>query len=446
MFSARGLLARAELALLDLRNQNVRSQGRLMKILCVNSVISDHGGAEFAAMNLASRLADRGHEVHFLGSKNQESRREVSEQGIEGFEPIRFGKVHLHYREFPRTYPLGEKHRGLRKLLWHLQDAAYPTNEALFAEVLRQVEPDAIILHSITAIGSNIWRTIRKSGIPCIQVLHDLGLICLNKARFKGGRQCPGLCAACRIQKLYRISLIAAASNFSFVSPSHAILNEVERFVDLSAWRREVIPNPNTFVIKPRNVSESERPRILYVGRLDSAKGVDVMLESAARAHEIVEFDFDILGTGLMEQPLRQRYAHKNWIRFQGRVDQDTVAEFMSRATVLLVPSLWLENAPVVIVHALFAGLPVLGSRIGGIPEYVADGRTGRLLPPGDKNAWSAEIARVVSDKEQVATWSAACSEAVRQHDPDASLDAYEKLLQEMVAEGSEKLSNKAFH
>ena len=408
----------------------------MMKVLCVNSVISEHGGAEFAAMNLAFGLAARRHEIHFLGAKVRKSGMELRGRDAESSKQRQYGAIHFHCRQFPRIHPLGENHGNLRKLLWHVQDTAHPANEALFEEVLSQVEPNVIVLHNLTAVGSNIWRTIRKSGIPCIQVLHDLGLICLNRSRFKGGRQCPGLCAACRIQKLFRFSLIAGARNFSFVSPSYATLHEIERYVDLSAWRREVISNPNTFLVNRRDVSTVEKPRLLYVGRLDPSKGVDVMLQAAERAHDVVEFDVDILGTGSLELPLRQRYANKSWIGFQGSVDQKTVAEFMSRATVLLVPSLWLENAPVGVVHALFAGLPVLGSRIGGIPEYILDGRTGRLLPPGDLNAWSAEIVRVASNREQVAAWSAACPEAAQRHDPELALDAFERLFQAMVVEG----------
>jgi glycosyltransferase involved in cell wall biosynthesis len=406
-----------------------------MRILCVNSIISERGGAELSAINLALGLADRGHEIHFLGSKDKICHSGSREQESEISELTRLGKIHLHYRKFPRTYPLGERRGGLRKLLWHIQDLAHPTNESLFEGVLSEIKPDAIILHNVTAVGSNIWRSIGKSGIPCIQVLHDLGLICLNKSRFRAGRQCAGLCAACRIQKLVRFSFIAGAPNFAFASPSHAMLHEIERYVDLSAWRKEVISNPNAFLVKRRNLSGVEKPKLLYVGRLDPAKGVDVMLESADRAHDLVEFDIDILGAGSLEMSLRGKYANKSWIRFHGNVSQKAVAEFMSCAAALLVPSLWFENAPGVVVHALFAGLPILGSRIGGIPEYVADGRTGRLLPPGDINAWSEEIARVVSDRQQIASWSAECLEAAERYNPVSALDAYDSLLQAIVTD-----------
>ena len=402
-----------------------------MKVLCVNSVYSQFGGVEIAAINLASGLADRGHEVHFLAAKGHKAQLAPSNGGTVNSEQRHTTKIHCHYRKFPRTHPLGENHGFLRKFLWHVQDLVHPTNEALFAEVLGRVQPHVIILHNITAVGLNIWRPIRKSGIPCIQVVHDLSLICLNMSRFRAGRQCSGLCTACRIQKLFRFSLITDAPNFAFVSPSHATLQEIERYVDLSSWTKQVISNPNDFFVKPRK--GSMKPRLLYIGRLDAAKGVDVMLRSADLAHQSVEFELDILGAGSLEQSLRQKYRDATWLKFHGSVDQDTVAEFMSQATALLVPSLWLETVPGVAVHALFAGLPVLGSSIGGIPEHVVDGKTGRLLPPGDEKAWSDEIVRVVTDKEQVVTWSAGSLEAARRFDPKIALDGYETLIHHLA-------------
>ncbi len=161
-----------------------------------------------------------------------------------------------------------------------------------------------------------------------------------------------------------------------------------------------------------------------------------MMLRAAQTAHRAGEFDLDILGTGELEPMLRAQYAQLPWVKFYGSVDQDTVAEFMSRAAVLLVPSIWLETVPGVAVHALFAGLPVLGSRIGGIPEHVIDGETGRLLPPGDETAWSTAIVNVVADPQQVAAWSAACLHVAQRFDPALALDKYERLMGQLRSGG----------
>jgi len=401
-----------------------------MRILCVNSIIDEFGGVGFAARNLAHGLADRGYEVHLFGSQYRNGSID-SNSATRQNNP---GKVELHTRPFPRPYALNEKRDSFHKAIWHIQDLLDPANERTFSKVIGEIDPDVIILHNITAIGLNIWRPIRKSGIPCIQVIHDLGMICFNMAQFRSGRQCPGLCIPCRLQKWFRFSLIQGASNFAFVAPSRATLERIEKYAPLSAWRTEVIPNPNTYFVKPRNWRESEKPRFLYVGRLDPSKGLETMLQAAQVAQTKAPFDLDVLGSGTLEQPLRQAYANSCWVHFHGSVDQETIADFMSRATALLVPSLWLENAPTVVVHALFAGLPVIASRIGGIPEHIDDGVTGKLLPPGDEAAWAAELARIVASPGQITTWGAACPAAARRFDAQVALDAYEKLMQVMAA------------
>ena len=395
-----------------------------MKVLCVNSYVNAFGGAELSALNLAYGLADRGHEVHFLADSSTSSPT-----------PAPLGAaVRFHYREFRRPYAIGMKAGAVRKALWHLQDLADPSNTKIFGEVCRKISPDIIILHAIDGIGLNIWRLIRNEGFPCIQVLHDLAVICLNKSRYRAGRQCLGLCLACRAQKTVRMAWLDGAENFSFVSPSLAVMREVERYADLSQWRRTIIPNPNNFLIRERSWSNEEKPRLLYVGRLEPLKGVDQMLRCIVQAHKKALFDVDILGDGSVEQALRVAYSGATWIRFHGRVDQETIAKFMSEATALMVPSLWLENFPGVAVHALFAGLPVIASDIGGLPEIIDNGITGRLVPPSNEEAWISTIVSVVEDKSKIPIWSTACLAAAQRFDAARSLSEYERLMHEMVA------------
>jgi glycosyltransferase involved in cell wall biosynthesis len=401
-----------------------------MRILCVNSVISIFGGVEFSAIGLAAEFVQRGHEVHFLGASGLTPRLRPS-----GTDEASAGDgIQRHYRKFPRVYSLGERQGTLRKLIWHLQDLAHPANEKQFADVLAEVTPDAIILHNVTAIGMNIWRTIAKAGIPCIQVLHDFGVVCKNMSMYRNGRQCIGLCRPCSLQKAYRFSMIRGARNIGFVCPAQATLNAIEQYVDLQPWKRRVIPNANRFLTKPR-AAATDRTEILFVGRLDVIKGAHVMLRAAERAAKQANFVLNLLGTGSEYETLRLQYADRSWVKFHGSVDQDTIADFLSRAQFMLLPSLWFENAPVVAVHALMAGLPILGSHIGGIPEHVFDGRTGRLLPPGDVDAWANAIVETLEHPALIEAWSRASIEAAKQFDAGRAAVAYEEMLQELAAD-----------
>lgn len=396
-----------------------------MKVLCVNSFVNSFGGAELSALNLAYGLAGRGHEIHFLADGSTSS----SLPEALGDEHVQF-----HYKTFQRPYPIGPQANPFLKALWHLHDLANPNNTKIFSDVCREISPDIIVLHAIDGIGLNIWRWIRQADIPCIQVLHDYAIICLNKSRFRNGRQCRGLCFACRAQKTIRMSWLNRAEHFAFVSPSRAVMNEVEQYADLSQWRKVIIPNPNHFLVKTRTWSSDSKPRLLYVGRIDPSKGVDRVLRCAHEAHKKIEFDVDVLGSGSSEEELRKIYVNSSWIRFHGRVDQEFIARYMSEATALLVPSLWLENFPGVAVHALFAGVPVIASDIGGLPEIIDDGITGLLVPPWNEEAWRAAIVNVVTNRSRIPIWSTACLAAAPRFDATRALVEYERLMHEMVA------------
>lgn len=399
-----------------------------MKILCVNCIISEFGGVEFAAMNLARKLAQRGHEVHFLGALGLRSQMEPNG----GADQLRSAdQLHFHFGQFPRVFPLGERRGAIKNMIWHAQDLWHPANERIFGELLREISPDVVVLHNITAIGLNIWRTLAKAGIPCVQVIHDLGLVCMNLAQFRGGKACIGLCTICKAYKSIRFSMIDKTDRFAFVAPSKGILDAVNRHVDLSPWPQAVIPNANTFEVLPRQTASP--PELLYVGRLDPSKGIAMVLEAAALARQQTEFTFHVLGTGSLEQELRASYAGANWVEFHGKVSQDRIAEFMAKARLLLIPSLWPETVPGVAVHALYAGLPTIGARIGGIPEHVIEGKTGFLLPPGDVEAWRRGIEDALRNPALLDLFGDEGPRQAKRFDAALAVSAYERFMHDHV-------------
>ncbi len=121
----------------------------------------------------------------------------------------------------------------------------------------------------------------------------------------------------------------------------------------------------------------------LLVGQLIAEKGVDVAIRAARELSEGAELW--IVGGGVDESSLKalaDDLAISDRVRFLGI--QWDVAPFMKAADCLVCPSVWAEAAGLVNIEALACGLPVVASRIGGIPEIVDDGLTGILFPPGD--------------------------------------------------------------
>ena len=142
---------------------------------------------------------------------------------------------------------------------------------------------------------------------------------------------------------------------------------------------------------RPRDIPVKTAPGsgVLVAGRLSPEKGIDVAIRAVA---EIDGAMLDIAGTGPEEAALR-RLADSvapGRVRFHGLVDKAEVQRLMLAAAVVVVPSRWYENQPMVVLEALARGVPVVGSALGGMPELIEPGATGDLVPANDPHALAA--------------------------------------------------------
>jgi glycosyltransferase involved in cell wall biosynthesis len=154
---------------------------------------------------------------------------------------------------------------------------------------------------------------------------------------------------------------------------------------------------------------ETEEPGyFLFVGRLRIRKGVEVLLE-AMRALLAAHPGARLLvaGDGEHRVHLERRAAdldlHRS-VRFLGRCDAGRVRGLLRGARALVVPSIY-EGMPLVVLEAMAAGLPVIASRVSGIPEVVLEGsgleKTGWLVPPEDPERLAAVLAEAVTDPDE---------------------------------------------
>ena len=150
-----------------------------------------------------------------------------------------------------------------------------------------------------------------------------------------------------------------------------------------------------------------EAGRILAVGRLDEIKGFVHLIDACALlARRGVAFDCDIIGEGTLRPALQQRIAAAGLdacVRLLGAMPQEKVREHLSRAAVFVLPSVVTsrgdrDGIPVALMEAMAVGLPVVSTRVSGIPELVVDGVTGRLAEPGDAQGLSLAIERVLAE------------------------------------------------
>jgi glycosyltransferase involved in cell wall biosynthesis len=171
---------------------------------------------------------------------------------------------------------------------------------------------------------------------------------------------------------------------------------------------------------------------ILYMGRVQSYKGPDVLIRAFRRLAD-PSLRLHIAGAGPALEVCRSLATGDPRIRLYGFVEGTERSRLLSTADCVVLPSLWPENAPVSIQEAFQSGPVVIASRIGGIPEMVRDGVNGLLVEPGDERAIAAAIERLRSSPDLVARLRASALETARLYDMRFHVahlvDAYQRLL-----------------
>jgi glycosyltransferase involved in cell wall biosynthesis len=148
-------------------------------------------------------------------------------------------------------------------------------------------------------------------------------------------------------------------------------------------------------------------PLLVSVGRLKYPKDFPTLLDAAARLAGR-RFTLEVVGDGPERPELESRHAE---LALDGRVrlggERGDVPELLARADVVVLSSRS-EGLPVSVIEAMAAGLPVVASSVGGLPELVADGETGILVPAGDAVALADALARLLDDPELRRSYGAA--------------------------------------
>jgi len=196
--------------------------------------------------------------------------------------------------------------------------------------------------------------------------------------------------------------------------------------------RRDTMPSvrvvPNGVEIRGRPNFEGEK--LIYVGRLTRKKGVEYLISAMKLVGDV---DLLIVGDGPGRERL-EKMALGLPVEFVGRVPPERVYEYLRQAKILILPSLY-EGLPNVILEAMSMGVPVIATRVGGIPDLVKDGRTGLLVEPGRVNELAISIKRLIEDDNLRRKVSKNCLEEVKKYSWEKVVGRFEDLLTEIVSE-----------
>jgi glycosyltransferase involved in cell wall biosynthesis len=417
------------------------SMARRRLLHAIHDFLPRHrAGSEIYASELATELARR-HDVFVVAA-------EYDPSAVHGaLRWRRFGELTVielinnwQFRTFAETYAPPRLNRQLE----HVLDAT---------------RPDVLHFHNLMNLSFDLPRLAGERRIPVVATLHDYTLVCASggqRVHAAESHVChtidPERCSRCFAQSPFHSMLAGgaamsapggrtlgrAAALFRRYAP--ALVERTARRLpaprvgpsDISArlqYARSVFDHVDLFVAPSRSLAAeyvrlgvdegrlevldhgfhrtAPAPRVRhggplvigFVGTIVWHKGVHVLVGAARRlSGDAVVHVYGDPAVSPSYFDRLQRAAPAR-VRFMGPFDRDRVAEVYGGIDVLVVPSLWPENSPLVIHEAFMHGVPVVGSRMGGIPELVHDDVNGFVYDAASPEALAGLLQRLVDDR-----------------------------------------------
>lgn len=321
----------------------------------------------------------------------------------------------VYFFRAPGFDPVSQSRTSLEPLLYDFQ---------WFMDEFR---PDIVHLHHLNHFGLEAIAFIksRYKRTKIVLTLHDYYLMCANDGLMftKAGARCaspqPSDCARCFPAvpaAQFRARQLNVQRHLELVDQLIAPSVFLKRkFVEWGVPESRIQVVRNGWPIVPSGSIGSERPqngRFALIGNLRETKGTLVVLKAfndALSRHPETGLSLDVFGAPLYQPQEFVDAVTAEVTRAEGRIQlhgsyrSADAGNLLARCAWVLVPSLWWENAPLVVNEAFDAGRPVLCSDIGGMAEAVTDGVDGLHVPAGDVVAWSEAIVRAAEDP---ALWS----------------------------------------
>jgi glycosyltransferase involved in cell wall biosynthesis len=314
--------------------------------------------------------------------------------------------------------------------------------------IVREHGAEVVHVHNMfPTLSPAVLRAAASAGAAVVLTLHNFRLMCLPANLLRDGRPCEDCVGHLPwrgvIHRCYRGSALGSAALAGSVGFHRGLgtFELVTRFLAVSEFVRSKhvqagIP-PDRVRVKPNFTWPVDRRSVpgdyfLFLGRLAHEKGVDTLL-SAWRLMGSSALPLVVVGEGPEGGALRA--AAPPGVEFRGPVPATDVPGILGHARALLVPSRWYEAAPRSIIEAYAAGVPVLASDIGALPEAIVEGVTGRPVAVDDPHAWT-EAVRGLDDETSARLGDGAHRIWEDRYSPQRGLEGLETAYRDAIALG----------
>jgi glycosyltransferase involved in cell wall biosynthesis len=303
-----------------------------------------------------------------------------------------------------------------------LLDCLNPSVQESFSEYLDEVNPDIVSFQYLTRLGGAVVGLAKDKGFPTILTLHDYWTICPRLFLLKkdltlcnGPNQGTNCVTCVGSGKINQAGMYMLRYQFfrnllmNQVDKVIAVSNSIkERMVQEGIDRSKIItvyPSVYENDVHPTSGSESNCTSITigYIGHISPHKGIHVIFKSLVDCrNEMIRFHYYGNKEQLYESTISELSANLRNVSYMGTYFTSDLPRIFSEIDVLVVPSIVPETGPLVVQEALRHRVPVIGSDLGGIPEYVTD-RWGALFQAGNVEQLTDILNRLTTD--QIKAW-----------------------------------------
>ena len=305
-----------------------------------------------------------------------------------------------------------------RKLLLPFSTIFNPRTYRDVKQILREQKIDVVHVHNtLNLISPAVYYAALKCKVPVVQTVHNFRLLCPGATFYRDGHICEdcvekGL--ACAIKhSCYRGSkaqTLVCVLN-TWIHRLTGVCGKLN-YICLTEFNRKKLLQlkqikPERVFVKPNFVNKSDTAimpfekrenRVIFAGRLDKLKGIDVLLE-AWKQMGTSSPRLLICGTGLMEDWCKDYIARNNLtsVEMMGFVPNTEARKLIANSKALVLPTQWYEGFPMTIVEAYSVGTPVIGSDMGNVGSLIHSGVSGEVFDGHDVASISATVQRVLA-------------------------------------------------
>lgn len=372
-----------------------------MKVLLINKFLYPRGGDAISTLSTGELLKRKGNKVIFWGMKHRSNPKYSTESYF------------VSYIDLNKPMKVWRKLKTALKVLYSIE----AKNKV--EKLIKKERPNIVHLNNFAhQISPSIIDVFHDYEIPIVMTMRDYKLVCPSYTLLSDGRRCEkcrkGKYFWCLLKKCTKGSYTKSLLNVIEMYLHHKVLHiydKIDIFISPSmflkkklkemGFKKEIICLPNFINVKDYLPNYSFNKKIIcYFGRLSREKGLFTLVESVKET----DIKLKIIGDGPIKKDLEKKVRKENLqnVSFLGYKLGDELKKEVRDSMAVVLPSEWYENYPRSVMEAFALGKPVIGARIGGIPELVKDNETGLTFESGNSDDLRSKIESLLKTPDRI--------------------------------------------